>query len=76
MCYLCTVGGVGGVCALANVLGEAVCELQQLEASDRMKEAIQLQKKLIAPNSAVSMEVILGKIFCLLYHIILGRHFF
>lgn len=58
ICYLCTVGGVGGVCALANVLGEAVCELQQLEEKDSMKEAIQLQKKLIAPNSAVSMEVI------------------
>ncbi|KAK4299062.1 hypothetical protein Pmani_028652 [Petrolisthes manimaculis] len=49
-------GGVGGVCALANVLGEAVCELQQLATKGSMKEAIQLQKKLIAPNSAVTKD--------------------
>lgn len=66
---------MGGVCALANVLGEAVCKLQQLETKESVKEAIQLQKKLIAPNSAVSMVVILDEVLCLLYHILLDKHF-
>lgn len=47
-------GGVGGVSALANVLGEAVCELHRLTADGDSTAAVQLQKKLIAPNSAVT----------------------
>ncbi|KAG0717801.1 4-hydroxy-2-oxoglutarate aldolase, mitochondrial [Chionoecetes opilio] len=48
------IGGVGGVCAVANVLGEAVCELQRLCKEGRMEEAVTLQRKLIAPNTAVT----------------------
>lgn len=48
------IGGVGGVCGVANVLGEAVCELQRLVMEDNMTAAVQLQRKLIAPNSAVT----------------------
>lgn len=46
-------GGVGGVCALANVLGEEVCKLQKLVQEGNMDKAVQLQRKLIAPNAAV-----------------------
>lgn len=48
------IGGVGGVCALANVLGEAVCELHRLTVEGKIADAVHLQKKLIAPNSAVT----------------------
>ncbi|XP_045133500.1 4-hydroxy-2-oxoglutarate aldolase, mitochondrial-like [Portunus trituberculatus] len=48
------IGGVGGVCALANVLGQSVCELQRLVMENDMSTAIELQKKLIAPNAAVT----------------------
>ncbi|KAG7165081.1 4-hydroxy-2-oxoglutarate aldolase-like [Homarus americanus] len=46
--------GVGGVCALANVLGEAVCQLHKLTVEGDIEAAVQLQKQLIAPNSAVT----------------------
>ena len=52
---LCVSSGcVGGVCALANVLGEACCELQQLATDGKLEQAKQLQHRLIAPNGAVS----------------------
>jgi len=49
-----TVGAVGGICALANVLPGPVCELQQLCIDQRWQEAKLLQHRLIAPNSAVT----------------------
>lgn len=48
-------GAVGGVCALANVLGREVCELERLCVSGRWEEARALQHRLIGPNAAVSM---------------------
>lgn len=48
-------GAVGGVCALANVLGREVCELERLCASGRWEEARALQHRLIEPNAAVSI---------------------
>lgn len=48
------VGAVGGVCALANVLGPQVCELHQLCVSGRWDEATVLQQRLIEPNTAVT----------------------
>ena len=54
MFYDLLAGCVGGVCALANVLGEACCELQQLVVSGKLDEAKRLQHRLIAPNGAVS----------------------
>lgn len=49
-----SVGAVGGVCALANVLGREVCELHRLCVSGRWEEARELQQRLIEPNAAVS----------------------
>ena len=49
-------GGVGGVCALANVLGSEVCELHRLYQDGKLEEAKLLQHKLILPNTAVSKE--------------------
>lgn len=51
---LSTSGAVGGVCALANVLGHQLCELQTLCMSGRWEEARNLQQRLIEPNAAVS----------------------
>ena len=47
------IGAVGGVCALANVLGEEVCRLHSLHSSGDWEQAKDLQLKLIAPNTAV-----------------------
>ncbi|KAI7791520.1 4-hydroxy-2-oxoglutarate aldolase, mitochondrial [Triplophysa rosa] len=51
-----SVGAVGGVCALANVLGQQVCELAQLCVSGRWDEARELQYHLIEPNTAVTRQ--------------------
>ncbi|KAL1442030.1 hypothetical protein MTO96_008039 [Rhipicephalus appendiculatus] len=48
------VGAVGGVCALANTLGAEVCRLQELHDRGDAKEALNLQHRLIAPNSGVT----------------------
>lgn len=50
------VGAVGGVCALANVLGQQVCDLAQLCVSGRWDEARELQYRLIEPNAAVTRQ--------------------
>ncbi|XP_030637381.1 4-hydroxy-2-oxoglutarate aldolase, mitochondrial [Chanos chanos] len=51
-----SVGAVGGVCALANVLGQQVCELERLCVSGRWDEARELQHRLIEPNTAVTRK--------------------
>lgn len=48
------VGCVGGVCALANVLGSECCELESLFKAGKWSEATELQKRLIAPNISVT----------------------
>lgn len=48
------VGCVGGVCALANVLGEEVCRLADLYHSGQQSEAKILQQRLVAPNATVT----------------------
>jgi len=47
-------GAVGGVCALANVLGDQVVQLHALYKEGKMDEALELQRKLIAPNGMVT----------------------
>jgi len=47
-------GCVGGICALANVMGSEVCELYTLFHEGKHTEAQQLQHRLIGPNSAVT----------------------
>ncbi|XP_027024270.1 4-hydroxy-2-oxoglutarate aldolase, mitochondrial isoform X1 [Tachysurus fulvidraco] len=51
-----SVGAVGGVCALANVLGQQVCELAQLCTSGQWDKARELQYRLIEPNTAVTRK--------------------
>ncbi|KAM4612388.1 4-hydroxy-2-oxoglutarate aldolase, mitochondrial [Polymixia lowei] len=51
------VGAVGGVCALANVLGRELCELERLCVSSRWEEARVLQQRLIEPNAAVTRKL-------------------
>jgi len=50
-------GCVGGVCALANVLGGEVCRLQSLYEEGNIQEAVALQYRLIGPNSAVTKQL-------------------
>nr|XP_054766307.1 4-hydroxy-2-oxoglutarate aldolase, mitochondrial-like [Lytechinus pictus] len=51
-----TVGAVGGVCAVANVLGEETCHLYQLFKDGKMEEAVKLQHRIIAPNACVTRK--------------------
>ncbi|GAA6230784.1 4-hydroxy-2-oxoglutarate aldolase, mitochondrial [Lates japonicus] len=51
------VGAVGGVCALANILGQELCELERLCVSGRWEEARVLQQRLIEPNAAVTRKL-------------------
>ncbi|XP_008314469.1 4-hydroxy-2-oxoglutarate aldolase, mitochondrial isoform X2 [Cynoglossus semilaevis] len=51
------VGAVGGVCALANVLGPELCELERLCLSGSWEEARVLQQRLIEPNAAVTRDL-------------------
>ena len=54
-------GAVGGVCALANVLGKDCCDLHELYHAGKYEEAKLLQHRLIAPNAAVSKLIIILK---------------
>ncbi|KFW66552.1 hypothetical protein AS28_07214, partial [Pygoscelis adeliae] len=47
-------GASGGVCALANVLGAPLCQLDHLCREGRWQEARDLQHRLIEPNMASS----------------------
>lgn len=47
-------GASGGVCALANVLGAPLCQLEHLCRQGCWQEARELQHRLIEPNAAVS----------------------
>jgi 4-hydroxy-2-oxoglutarate aldolase len=49
-----SVGCVGGICALANVLGADVCQLYTLFSESRHEQARDLQQRLTAPNAAVT----------------------
>ncbi|KFW91093.1 hypothetical protein N336_10303, partial [Phalacrocorax carbo] len=53
-------GASGGVCALANVLGAPLCQLDCLCREGRWQEARDLQHRLIEPNMAVSGQHSLG----------------
>ncbi|KAM8911967.1 4-hydroxy-2-oxoglutarate aldolase, mitochondrial isoform 3-T4 [Lycaon pictus] len=50
------VGAVGGVCALANVLGAQVCQLERLCLTGQWEDAQKLQHRLIEPNTASQRE--------------------
>ncbi|NXQ81940.1 HOGA1 protein, partial [Nyctibius grandis] len=47
-------GASGGVCALANVLGAPLCQLDRLCREGHWQEARDLQHRLIEPNAAVT----------------------
>ncbi|XP_010969404.1 4-hydroxy-2-oxoglutarate aldolase, mitochondrial isoform X4 [Camelus dromedarius] len=60
------VGAVGGVCALANVLGAQVCQLERLCLTGQWEDAQKLQHRLIEPNTATKqLGLPLGKRGCL-----------
>ncbi|XP_042718894.1 4-hydroxy-2-oxoglutarate aldolase, mitochondrial [Lagopus leucura] len=48
------VGASGGICALANVLGAPLCQLEHLCREGRWQEARELQQRLIEPNAVVT----------------------
>ncbi|XP_036994846.1 4-hydroxy-2-oxoglutarate aldolase, mitochondrial isoform X2 [Artibeus jamaicensis] len=47
-------GGVGGICALANVLGAQVCQLERLCLTGQWEDAQELQHRLLEPNTAMN----------------------
>jgi len=49
-------GAVGGICALANVLGDKCVQLYQLTVDNQLEEARNLQLSLIAPNQVVTRK--------------------
>ncbi|NXI41809.1 HOGA1 protein, partial [Galbula dea] len=49
-------GASGGVCALANVLGAPLCQLDRLCREGHWQEARDLQHRLIEPNVAVTRQ--------------------
>jgi 4-hydroxy-2-oxoglutarate aldolase len=49
-----SVGCVGGICGLANVLGEEVCRLSDLSNSKDVKAAKELQLRIVGPNACVT----------------------
>jgi len=49
-------GASGGVCALANVLGQECVSLYDLTVHGQYQPAAELQKRLIAPNQAVTKQ--------------------
>ncbi|XP_021255857.1 4-hydroxy-2-oxoglutarate aldolase, mitochondrial isoform X2 [Numida meleagris] len=50
------VGASGGICALANVLGAPLCQLEHLCRQGCWQEARKLQQRLIEPNAAVTRQ--------------------
>ncbi|NXL92230.1 HOGA1 protein, partial [Alectura lathami] len=48
------VGASGGICALANVLGAPLCQLEHLCRQGSWQEARNLQQRLLEPNAAVT----------------------
>ncbi|CAG5118350.1 unnamed protein product [Candidula unifasciata] len=48
------VGCVGGICGLANMLGEEVCKLSELSKSSDIKAARELQLRIVGPNACVT----------------------
>ncbi|XP_063290176.1 4-hydroxy-2-oxoglutarate aldolase, mitochondrial [Pelobates fuscus] len=51
-----SVGTVGGVCALGNVLGTQLCALEKMCLNAQWEDAKQLQHRLIEPNAAVTRK--------------------
>lgn len=51
-------GGVGGICALANVLGTPLCQLESLCHTGSWDKARELQHQLIEPNLAVRARIL------------------
>lgn len=51
-----SVGAVGGVSALANILGPQVCELERLCLAGQWEAAKELQYRLIEPNAAITRK--------------------
>jgi len=50
-------GCVGGVCAIANMLGQETVDLYDLFQKSKFEEAKKLQANLVAPNAAVTRKL-------------------
>ena len=57
-------GCVGGVLALANILGNQCCDVGKLYKAGKLEEAKLLQHRLIGPNLAVS--TVHMRIYCIM----------
>ena len=68
-------GAVGGICALANILGEECCQLLKLSQQGKLEEARELQLKLIAPNQAVSFFLFFLIVFLFYFFSVHFKHF-
>lgn len=58
-------GAVGGVLAVANVVGEQCCNVEKLVQAGKLEDAKLLQHRLIGPNWAVGRTVFFKYCFCL-----------
>ena len=62
---------MGGICALANILGQECCDLATLCREGKLEEARELQLKLIAPNQVVRLSMFISisisNILCFAY---------
>ena len=65
---------MGGVVALANVIGAPCCDLVKLIEDGKLDEARELQHRLIAPNVAVSRPNCTAA-YLQLYHGLVVVHF-
>lgn len=54
-------GSVGGVCALANVLGAVLCQMHSLYQNNTIDK--ELQQRVIDPNTMVSNRLITSVVF-------------
>ncbi|XP_023707876.1 4-hydroxy-2-oxoglutarate aldolase, mitochondrial-like isoform X2 [Cryptotermes secundus] len=51
------VGCVGGINALANILGDEVCDIYKFFTKDKLQEAVELHLRLVTPNAMVTREL-------------------
>jgi 4-hydroxy-2-oxoglutarate aldolase len=49
-------GSVGGICGLANILPNQVCEVYDLFRNNQLEAAISLQQRLVLPNIMVTRK--------------------
>lgn len=56
-------GCVGGINAFANVFGSELCHMVDLFKQGKLKEAAEIQRRLVLPNSLVSKYTLIETFF-------------